>query len=76
MSPVLVVWHDAFADTSSWMEVADIDDEPCVVNSVGFLIPDAKQGHVVIAMSNNSHDYIDSVLAIPVGMVQQITLLS
>jgi hypothetical protein len=72
---VLVIWHDAFAITDTWIEVEDIDDEPCVTHSVGWLLPDAKKDHVVICQSTNSEDTIDSVLAIPVAMVKDTKLL-
>lgn len=72
---VLVVWHDAFALTNSWIEVSDIDDEPCITHSVGFLIPDAKKDYVVLCQSFNSEDTIDSVLAIPNAMVKETKLL-
>ena len=72
---VLVTWHDAFAITDTWIEVEDIDDEPCVTLSVGWLLPDAKKDHVVICQSTNSEDTIDSVLAIPVAMVKDTKLL-
>lgn len=74
--PVLVVWHDAFSDVSGWSEVVDMDDEPCVVESVGYLVPDAKNGHVVVAQSVNSNGQMDSVLCVPVAMVQRVVLLS
>lgn len=76
MTPVLVEWLDAFADTQSWMEITEIDDEPCVVFSVGFLIADVKKGHVTIAQSRNSNEHVDSLLHVPVGMVKNVTLLN
>lgn len=75
-SIVRVTWHDAFADTRSWIEVSEIDQEPCVTVSVGFLIPEAKKGHVTIAQSFNSEETIDSVLFIPQAMIVKTELLS
>lgn len=76
LSKVLVVWHDAHSSTAGWEELSEIDDEPCVVETVGWLLPDRKQGHVVIAQSIIvGDDTIDSVLSIPVGMVQSLTVL-
>jgi hypothetical protein len=72
---VLVVWHDAFSMNDGWMTVEQIDDEPCVVHTVGYLIPDSKKNHVVLAQSVNTNDGIDSVMAIPVAMVQRLTML-
>lgn len=73
---VRVTWHDAFADTRSWIEVDEIDNEPCVTVSVGFLIPEAKAGHITLAQSLNSEDTIDSVLFIPQAMIVKTELLS
>ena len=73
---VLVVWHDAHSNVTGWEEIDEIDNEPCEVQTVGWLIPDAKRGHVVIAQSwITDSDTIDSVLSIPVGMVQQVQIL-
>lgn len=72
---VRLTWLDAFAETSSWMDIDEIDDEPCQVVSVGFLLADAKKDHVVIAQSINDNDSIDSVLCVPVAMVIKTELL-
>ncbi len=72
---VLVVWHDAHSLNHGWLTVEEIDDEPCEVHTVGYLIPDSKTGHVVVAQSINTNDGIDSVMAIPVAMVQRLTIL-
>jgi hypothetical protein len=77
LSAVRVVWHDAHSESgSSWVARAEIDREPCVVETVGWLIPDAKSEHLVIAQSwIPSDDHLDGVLSIPVGMVQAVHLL-
>lgn len=74
LSPILVEWHDAHAE-NSWCELSDLDDEPYLVRTVGFLIPDAKSNHVVIAQSVGADDGLDSVLSIPVGMVVRVVVL-
>jgi len=75
-SRVFIVWHDAHAiNEGGWCDVKDIDDEPCIVQTVGWLLADAKDGHVVIAQSITDDGGLDSVLAIPVGMVQKIIVL-
>lgn len=80
LSAVVVTWHDAFSEFESWTAVSDIDDEPCIVRTVGFLLPGVKADHVVVAQSfyvNGDDEYeVDSVLAIPVGMVQSMMVLS
>jgi hypothetical protein len=73
---VLVVWHDAHSEASGWHEVSEVDAEPCVVQTVGWLLPEVKAGHVVVAQSLIAgSETIDSTLSIPVGMVQSIQLL-
>ena len=75
MNPVLVIWHDAHAGTSTWENLRDLEDDGnYVVRSVGFLI-DKKHGkkkHISIAQSLSEDDCVDSVLHIPVAMVQQV----
>lgn len=71
-----IVWHDAHAVTETWTSKADIDVAPCIVSSVGWLIPRAKHDHVVIAQSMIlDQDHYDNVLAIPNGMIKQINRL-
>ena len=73
---VEVIWHDAHADTTSWIDMSDIDSDPCVVTSIGILLPNAKPDHIVLAQSQNSFDQIDCVLSIPVGMVQSMRAIT
>lgn len=72
---VLVIWHDAHAVTDEWCDLSDIDSEPCVVETVGFLLDNAKHGHVVVAQSITNDDGLDAVMCIPVGMVQSVQVL-
>lgn len=74
-SVVSVVWHDAHSVASSWIPVADIDAEPAVVESVGFLLLDAKPKHIVLAQSLMG-DECDHILAVPVEMVRSMKVLS
>jgi hypothetical protein len=71
---VLVVWHDAHSVADTWIDVADIDCEPAVVESVGFLLPDAKPKHIVLAQSLTG-DECDHILAVPVEMVRSMKVL-
>ena len=70
-----IVWHDAHADTNTWIEKAGIDEQPCIVDSCGILLPDAKPNHVVLVQSLNSYEQVDCVLSIPVAMVQSMRVL-
>lgn len=75
---VHVTWHDAHAVSgSAWMEEDEIEtDDPCVVETVGWLLAEAKKGHLVIAQSHNSHNSYDHIIAIPVAMVVNTRILS
>ena len=46
---VEVVWHDAHADTSNWIDMGEIGCDPCVVVSVGILLPDTKPNPLLLA---------------------------
>ena len=76
-SAVRVVWHDAHSESGGgWISRDEIDREPCVVETVGWLVPDAKPEHLVIAQSRiAADDSLDSVLCVPVGMVRAVHLL-
>ena len=73
-SLVVVVWHDAHSE-QSWTSVEELDSDPYVVRTAGYLLPDAKPGHVVIAQSVGPDGALDGVLQIPVGMVQETILV-
>ncbi len=73
---VRVWWRDAHAATETWTDPAEIDDEPCIVLSVGFLLSEVKPGHLVLAQSQIlDHGDVDHVLAIPTAMVVRIESL-
>ena len=73
---VEVVWHDAHAYTDSWSSFSQITEEPMVVHSVGYLLPDLKPEHIVITQSINSDDDLDSVLCVPCAMVKSYRVVS
>ena len=77
LSAVRVVWHDAHSESGDgWIGRDSIDREPCVVETVGWLLPDAKPEHLVIAQSwIAADDSLDGVLCVPVGMVRAVHLL-
>ena len=78
MTPVIVHWNDAHADSAgSWVEPHNVDQRPYLVRSVGWLVAEdagGKPGHMTIAQSIGAFDAddveaLDHVLHIPVGMV-------
>ncbi len=78
LTVVCVTWHDAHTDTETWTPISDIGNDPCVVQTVGYLLPNAKADHVVIAQSFIDHEDqerdVDSVMCIPVGMVKAMVV--
>ena len=77
MTAVLVTWHDAHSGSESWVNIKDLDLDPAVVQTVGFLLATSDGGkpdHVTIYQSRNE-DNIDHVLHIPVKMVVGIKVL-
>ena len=76
MSVVRIIWHDAHSVGAGWQAIDEIDDEPCVVESVGYLLPESKAGHIVITQSITDENTIDHILAVPVAMVQSMQVLS
>lgn len=78
MAAVLIIWHDAHSGSESWINIKDLDKDPAVVETVGFLlstVDGGKPDHVTIFQSRNE-DSIDHVLHIPVKMVVSIRLLN
>jgi hypothetical protein len=76
VKPVLVIWHDAHAGTSQWTRLDEMEDDgPYEVLSVGFLLDKRTGGkakHVSITQSWTPEACVDSVLHIPVKMVQKV----
>jgi hypothetical protein len=72
---IKVVWKDAHTITQSWTALSELRNEHCLVESVGFLIHNIIDDHIVIAQSINpsgeAPEY-DGVLAIPLGTVISI----
>ena len=73
-SVVYVKWNDAFSVAPSWVSFDEIVDEPALVESVGWLLPDSISGHIVLAQSVMP-DSGDHILAIPVQMVVEMRTL-
>jgi hypothetical protein len=72
---VMVTWMDAHAATETWTPLDDIDQDPCIVVSCGFLLTveqGGKPDHVTIYQSKTDNDDVDGVLCIPVAMVKTL----
>jgi len=74
---VRVTWHDAHAVTETWTSQHDIDNEPCIVVTIGHLLPKVKSGHVLVGQSviDGDDPAVDNVIAIPFGMIKKIEKL-
>lgn len=72
---MLVIWHDAHAASDGWCSSDAVDADPCLVESVGFLIPDAKAGYVTVAQSMANDGEIYHAFCVPVGMVVSVQIL-
>jgi hypothetical protein len=74
---IQVTWHDAHAVSETWTTREDLDNDPCVVTSIGYLIAGVKPNHVVISQSiiMDDSNHIDHVIAIPNGMIKRIDRL-
>ena len=61
---VIVAWHDAHAETT-WCRLDEIDPDPYVVHTVGWLLPEStKPGHMSV-MQSFSPDCVDHIIHIP-----------
>jgi len=72
---VMVTWMDAHAATQTWTPLSEIDQDPCMVTSCGFLLAveqGGKPDHVTIYQSKTDSDDVDCVLCIPVAMVKTL----
>jgi hypothetical protein len=71
---VELTWLDAHAE-NAWMDIEDLDQESYIVRTIGWLMPDAKPHHVVVAQSIGVDYSVDGVLCVPVGMVVKIRIV-
>lgn len=72
--PALVIWNDAHEVFSDWSTLDDLEGKQTLCYSLGWVIPKAKEGHVVVAGSiiagkKGTAEYLGSGIAIPEEMV-------
>jgi hypothetical protein len=72
---VKVVWHDAHGATSGWTHHGDINPDPAEIQTVGWIVPEVKPGHLCVAQSIDPHGNVDNAIAIPSEMVRQVVAL-
>lgn len=77
--PVCIIWHDAHAGTDTWVDLySHKDTDPYIVHSCGWMLTEeigGKPEHISITQSWSDEDAVDSILHIPVAMVQEIIYL-
>lgn len=71
---VVVEWRDAYS-FDDWRAADQMDNEPVVCCSVGFLLPNHCDGYVVIAQSDDGQGEMAAYLFIPVGMVERLRVV-
>lgn len=74
MKVTVVTWHDAHGDSAGWIAIDSIAHTPCVVKSVGFVLPpETKPGHMSLAQSLLHGDlFADHIVHIPLGMIADV----
>lgn len=72
---VFVEWRDAHAGGANWMSIDEVETEPCIIHTAGFLVAGAKPGHITIAQSLSDSGDFDSPLFIPGDMVVRTVVL-
>jgi len=70
-----VVWHDAHADGDAWIAEEDVDPDPAVVVSLGFILDQAKPGHLTLAQSH-VHGHWGTLLHVPLSMVREVAIIT
>jgi hypothetical protein len=76
---IYVTWRDAHSGTTTWTAPRDLDSEPFIVRSSGFLLAESEGGkkeHLTICQSVTPDGDIDHVLHIPIAMVVAFKCIS
>ena len=74
MRLVLVEWIDAQADAISWTERGELETEPRLIRSVGYLIEEVMDRHTSVAASwDEFAEVFGSVMHIPNRMVCSVS---
>jgi hypothetical protein len=77
---VLVEWADAHTSEGGWQDLETLaDDEECVIQSVGFMIPEGepggKTGHVSLWQTYKEPEGVHGFY-VPSAMVRRVIILS
>lgn len=75
LARVEVVWGDAHTH-AGWHTAGEVvADGPLLQHSVGYVVPGAQHGHLVIAQTDDGRGSVGDLLAIPLGMVRSVVVL-
>jgi hypothetical protein len=69
--PAIVRWLDAHDDAHTWTPIDELDTEPRLIETCGWLLDDVTPGHLVVALSVDG-DRVGSVIHIPECNVQEV----
>lgn len=75
---IYVTWIDAHSGGETWTNIRDLDQDPVLVRTAGFLLSQSdggKEGHITIFQSITPNDDVDHVLHIPTAMVKEFKCL-
>lgn len=71
--PAHVVWRDAHSVSPAWEPMSQIDQSDCIIDTLGWVIPNAKEGYTVVVLNLDSRDsddpFVGDGIAIPNGMI-------
>jgi hypothetical protein len=71
---VLVEWIDAQSDAETWLHLDELNSEPRMIRSVGYLLESPIEGHMSVAASWDEFSrHVGSVMHIPDAMVRRVT---
>jgi hypothetical protein len=75
---VEITWVDAFSDSGGWVYLEDYEMEPAVAKTVGYLLPELREGYLSTAgtylIREDGTAYHD-ISHIPVGMLVTVKVL-
>lgn len=77
LKPCVVEWFDAFADADNWIARDDLDSEPRLIQTCGWLLPPTIKKHYSVALCYDPEiDHVGSVIHIPKVNVRTIYKLT
>jgi hypothetical protein len=75
--PVIVTWRDAHGMYAQWQDLAhpESDADEYLVQTVGWLLKNRKEGHTVVALNLSDYHVADGI-AIPNDMIVTVRELT